>query len=104
MLQLNRIYKNSNSEEIRIDTISLVRKRNRVVKAGLMTTAAADVFQREVKVLKLYVSANRTVSEIEVIGDFDTIEASSGNFTSAEWASPSARLDMSDLPIVGSTV
>lgn len=100
MLQVNRIYKNAAGEEIRIDTISLSRKRSRIVKADFMETGAADVFERSVNKLKLHVSADRTVTEIELIGDFDTVETSSGNFLWAAWDSPVARVNMSDLPAI----
>jgi hypothetical protein len=46
-------------------------------------------------------SASRTVSTIEVVGDFDAIEASSGNFLYASWTEGNGQvvyMDMSDLP------
>ena len=104
MLQLNRVYKNSAGEEIRIDVISLRRKRNRIVKVGLMETGAADVFVRDVNKMNMHVSADRTVTSIELIGNYDTAETSSGDYLWASWTSPSARVDMSDLPAVGDSI
>ena len=104
MLQLNRIYKNSDGDEIRIDTISLVRKRNSIVNANLMETGASDTFRREVKTILFHGSSNRTVSTIEVLGDFTSIETATSNYLWAEWSSPSARLSMNDLPKLTETV
>lgn len=101
---LNRIYINAAGEEIRIDTIYLIRKRDSVVKSSLMETGANAVFQREVKTTNLHVSSDRDVVSIQLLGDFDTAETVSGNYLWAAWASPVARVSMNDLPLVGATV
>lgn len=98
MLQITRIYKNAAGEELRIDTITLTRKRSRIVKSGLMATGAPDVFERNVRIIKLYSSADREVSLIELIGNFNDTESVSGNYLWATFDSPVARVSMNDLP------
>lgn len=104
MLQLIRVYKNAAGDEIRVDTVSLTQKRNNIVNANLMETGASLVYERHVRTVQMYVAADRAVSSIEVIGTFNSIETVSGNYTWAQWDSPSARASMNDLPEVGDTV
>lgn len=51
-------------------------------------------------------SDTRTVDKIEIVGDFDTIETSSGNYTWAKFVDGDTTyvLDMSDLPGIGAAV
>ena len=99
MLEITRIYRNSSGDEVRIDTIIMVRKRN-VIVDGVST----PTFRRELKTTLLHRPADRVVSTLEVIGSYDSIDTSTGDYTWATWDSPSARANMSDLPGIGDTV
>lgn len=100
-MQVTRQYKNEAGDDIRIDMITLIRKGNTIA-----SKATTHTFVRKVDKQPIYNNtiADRDVAEIEVIGDFDSIETSSGSFTWAKWTSPVATLDMSDLPSIGDTV
>jgi hypothetical protein len=98
-MELTRIYRNSNEDELRVDTIIMERRSNTISKNFQNHT-----FQRNLKTQFYFGPADRVVADIQVIGDFTSIEQSSGNFMYAEWASPPGTCDMSDLPIIGDTV
>lgn len=101
MLTATRIYRNASAQDLRVDTIVMVRKGHVLVK-----DASEHTFSRDLRPLYLHNSgvADRVVAEIEIVGNFNDLEASTGNYLWATWNSPSARLNMSDLPIIGSTV
>ena len=100
-MQLTRQYKNASGDDLRFDMITLDRKGNTIA-----SKASTHTFKRNLKTQPLYNSnvANRVVAEIEIIGDFSSIETSSNDYLWAKWDSPIATLDMSDLPGIGDTV
>lgn len=98
-MQVTRIYRNSAEYDLRIDSINMVRKQNTIA-----SEASTHTFTRRLTTNNIYSTAtsDRTVAEIEVIGDFDTIEGSS--YAWAKWTSPQATVNMTDLPVVGDSV
>lgn len=99
-MQLTRQYKNAAGDDIRIDMINMECKGNTIA-----SKAETHTFRRVLNTQPIYkTGAARVIAEIEVIGDFDSIETSSGDFQWAKWNSPAATLDMSDLPSVGDTI
>ena len=98
-MELTRQYKNAAGDDIRIDVIQMRRKGNTIASA-----ANTHTFIRDLKVRPIYNTSvsDRVVAEIEVIGDFTTMDGS--GFAWASWESPAAKADMSDLPAVGDTV
>lgn len=104
MFEVTRIYRNSANNDLRIDTLYLSQKMDNIVVGANSSTKSGHVYQRELSVIKMYKDTDRVVDSIELIGSFDYVEPSSGNFLYATWESPSAQLDMSDLPGLGDTV
>ena len=100
-MEVTRQYKNVAEDLVRVDTIIMTRKQN-AIAANIST----HTFQRTVRVSLVHGTglSDRTVAAVDIVGDYTEIETYSGNFTWAKWASPSATLDMSDLPGVGDTV
>ena len=99
MLEVIRRYYNGSSVLLRTDTIWMQKKGNVIVRPATEIT-----YQRVLRVRGNYTGGSRVVVSITVEGNFDTIESSSGNYLSAEWTSPPALLNMTDLPVVGETV
>lgn len=95
-MQVTRSYYNASDDLLRTDTITMRRKGN-----TLVSKAQFHTFQRVLNSQLFYGPASRAISYIEVSGDFDIIEASSGDFLECEWYSPSAFCNMSDLPQTG---
>jgi hypothetical protein len=104
MLEATRIYKNASDEEIRIDTITLLAKRDNICIGAMGDMQSGHTYSRNVNITRLYSSADRVVASIILMGSFDSVETSSGSFLLASWISPATDLDMSDLPVVGDTV
>jgi hypothetical protein len=100
MPQLTRVYRNSSDEDLRIDTITAVPRFDNFV----IGPTGGQTYLREKSTILIYGSANRTVSEIQVIGDFSSAETSSGNFIWVSWNKPSIDMDLSDLPFIGDEV
>ena len=99
MLEVTRVYKNSD-DTIRIDNIIMRRKFPSIV-----TGINPPSFEREIKITPVYATGvSRTVDAIEVIGTFDAIEDSTGDYEWVTWTSPVARCSMNDLPGIGDTV
>lgn len=101
MQNLTRKYYNSSDQLLRQDLIQMVQMGNVLVRP------ASEITFRRHLVTRTTVSGDisvRTVSYIEVSGNFDSIETSSGNFLQCEWTSPPARCGMTDLPVVGEAV
>lgn len=98
-MQVVRTYKNAAGDDLRYDIIVMERKGN-----TLASKAATHTFKRNLKTQVSHNSgvADRVVSEIELVGDFDEIDSSTYKW--ASWNSPIARVDMSDLPGLTDTV
>lgn len=98
-MELTRQYRNASGFDIRIDVIQLVRRQNTIA-----SKANTHTFARVIKIRSIYNTgvSDREVAEIEIIGDFDSLDGSA--YSWAKWDSPSATLDMSDLPFIGDTV
>lgn len=100
MPQLTRLYRNSDDEDLRIDKINAVPRFDNLITGS----TGGQTYLREKTTTLIYGSSNRTVSEIQVIGDFDSVETSSGNFVWVSWDKPSIDMDLSDLPFVGDEI
>jgi thiamine pyrophosphokinase len=100
MLQLTRFYKNTDGADLRVDTITLTEKYDNICVGA----NGGRVWVREVKKMNMYSATDREIATIEVFGDFDSVETSTGSFIWASWNRPSVDLDMSDLPVVGETI
>jgi hypothetical protein len=110
-MQIIRYYLNASGDTIRIDSISIdiglpppVMDPRLGTDKGLMMSLGPQ----SVKVERVYASfASRVVDSVQVVGDIDDIEPSSGSFT---WASKTLGndqvvfFDMSNLPVIGDTV
>jgi len=108
-MQITRVYKNAASDTIRVDELYMdIIVDNSPAVIYKSNTSMVRFGPRRLKTVPHYsTGASRTVSGIEVDGDFETIEVISGDYT---WASKVlgdgtvARIDMSDLPAIGDTV
>jgi hypothetical protein len=100
MYNLNRIYKDSSGNEIRIDTIIMTKKRDSLV----VNPEVGIPYERNVSTITLNTSADRTVASIEAIGNYTSIDTT--NFDWAKWntTTPEVYCNMSDLPDVTDTV
>jgi hypothetical protein len=100
---MSRIYKNSEDETIRVDTIYLEATRD-VIMSGV----AQRTYARRVEKLLLFESSNRVVDVIQLVTDADVINSGevSGplNYPSCSWTATGATCGMSDLPVIGDTV
>lgn len=110
-MQITRVYLNAAGDTIRIDDIIIdiglpvpVIDPRLGTDSGLMMNIGAQTVKTE----RVYVSfASRVVDSIQVVGDIDDVEPSSGSFT---WASKTLGndqvvfFDMSNLPVIGDTV
>ena len=98
-MELIRQYKNADGNDIRIDTIIMTRRQE-----PINSKANTHTFLREIKIRCIYNTSvsDREVAEIEIIGDFTSLDGSA--YAWAEWDSPHAIVDMTDLPFVGDTV
>lgn len=114
-IRVQRIYKNSSGEILRIDTISV---SGTVLRTKAFVTGGWDVVKdpvtnkntldfgtfkfhsngREVAAETFQTTSSRTISEVEVIGGYSTLGASP-NFNSFTWQY--GVVDMSDLLQVG---
>lgn len=101
---LCRIYKNSSDKVIAIDDVAVVADSRRI---------ATNTFHQSSRPLHtrtlFYLGeGNRTVNKVLVIGDFDEIEESSGNYLSATWYGQTdtnnSVIDFKHLPKVGDVV
>ena len=106
MYVLTRVYTNSSGGQLRVDKIYLTPQSHPIV---LNRSQKGLTYKRDLDITYLTGEATRTVSKIELIGDFTSFENSSGNFLNCSWASPGtgdvlAICDMNDLPKVGDTV
>ena len=101
MHSLTRKYYNSADQLLREDTIFMVERGNVLVRP-----ASEMTFRRRLTVDSTFSGdiSDRVVSYIEISGNFDTIESSSGDFLECEWYTPPARCGMTDLPATGDTV
>lgn len=106
-MEITRSYYNS-SELIRIDKIYMRQRSNFGAIIRYQEPTPKFIYIRKVVTTRLNsTGTTRTVDAIEVIGDYDTIEASTGDYA---WASLTVgdssiiRVDMSDLPGIGDTV
>jgi len=100
-MEVVRQYKNAAEDLIRVDTIIMERKQDAI---------AADInthtFQRILRISLVHGTglSDRVVAAVDIIGDYTSIEVYTGSFTWAQWTSPPALVNMSDLPQVGDTV
>jgi hypothetical protein len=99
-MQLTRFYKNTDGADLRVDSITMVERKGPVS----MVVTDGRTYIREIKTTLFYGVADREITDIEVIGDFDSIETSSGSYSWASWERPSLDVDLSDLPYVGETI
>lgn len=104
-----RIYENGNGDTVRIDEISLVFIAHQ--KRDLSQSHDNDfvvTFRRNVKSTLFYPgpAAPRAVTEITLIGDFDSVVEAGGDFTYATWSLQDGDCEVyfTDLPAVGDTV
>jgi len=110
-MQITRVYLNADSDTIRMDEIVVeiglplpVIDPRLGTDKGLMMTIGPQRTKTELVYLSF---ADREVDAIQIIGDFDAIEPSSGSFA---WASKTLGngqvvfFDMSALPVIGETV
>jgi len=102
-LEVTRIYKNSATDIIRVDTIYMQPTTNQ-----LTSGVNARTFYRDLSTSKLHEPADRVVASIQLITSADTVETATGNYLTATWTGRNAGVpilcDMSDLPRVGNTV
>lgn len=114
MLQVNRIYKNTDGNELRTDIISLNRKRDNIVVAANKTNNSGYVYNRHVKTTYIHdnLVTDRDVASIQITGDYDEIDTNEDRAW-VSWNLPTGednandkktRLNMSDLPGIGDTV
>jgi len=110
-MQITRVYQNADGDTIRMDDVIVelgppppVIDPRLGTDKGLMMA----IGPQHVKTELVYLSfAAREVDAIQIIGDFDAIEPSSGSFA---WASKTLGngqivfFDMSALPVIGETV
>ena len=99
MLEIIRYYKNNGNDTLRVDTIHMERTNDPI--ARVMTE---QTYARRLRVTQHHGPADRVIKTISMVGNYDTTETSSGNFLWATWTSPSAQVDMSDLPVVTDTL
>jgi hypothetical protein len=99
MLEITRQYLNGSDETLRADTIIMERMGEPIARA-----AGEHTFRRVLRTQWFYGPTSRTVAAIELVGNFSSVETSSGNFLYAEWVSPAAICDMSDLPKLSDTI
>ena len=105
MLELTRTYKNVSSEVLRVDTIIMEKTHHNTWRPFRVHPDQRGItYSRNFSTVNHYGPAVRAVSSIEVAGNFDIIESSSGDYTYCEWYSPVAACDMSDLPAVSDDV
>ena len=106
MYEITRIYKNSDDEELRVDTIKMVPKYNTM--AFIEPKINIIPYKRELNKTILNTTITRTISSIEIIGDYDSCETDSNDYLYAIWNNNSGtemiRCNMSDLPGVGDSV
>ena len=100
MLYVTRTYKNSAFETLRIDRITLTA----TTPSNAYAVLTSRTYKRNVETEKVLIASNRTVANIVVEGNFDTIESVTGDYEYCDWTSPVAKCGMSDLPGVGDTV
>jgi len=110
-MQITRVYLNAAGDTIRMDDIIIdVSVPPPVIDPRLGTDHGLmmSIGSRFVKTERVYISfASRDVDTIQIVGDIDDIEPSSGSFA---WASKTLGngqvvfFDMSDLPVIGDTV
>jgi len=98
-MEIVRQYKNASDEDLRVDQIRMIRRNNTISK-----DKANHVFQRDLKTQWFHGPADRDVAVIEIVGDYNSIETSTGDFKWAKWTSPVGTCDMSDLPGIGDTI
>lgn len=106
MLELTRIYKNTDGEELRMDTIIMEQKLDGI--SFIERNKNNKVHKRLVNTIRLHTTTTREVTSIELVGNYDSCETVSGNYTYAIWNDKAGnefvRCNMSDLPIVGNNV
>lgn len=106
MFELTRIYKNSDGEELRIDTIIMEQKLDGI--SFIERPKNNKVYKRLIKTIRLNTTTDRTIASVELIGNYDSCETVSTNYTYAIWndkaGSEFVRCNMSDLPTVGTDV
>jgi hypothetical protein len=109
LIEIIRVYKND-TDTIRVDVVNVTGARN----MGKIATYQANngdalAFGPRKKTTQVIHSSGvaRTVTGIEIIGDFDTVETVSGDYkyaTKTLGNGQVVRIDMSDLPGLGATV
>ena len=93
MLTVTRIYKNSDGETLRIDSIMMVPTTN-----GLQESFQRQTYARKLSTQKIMGPTDRVVAAIELNSTATTYETDSGNYLWAAWSSPYAKCEMTDLP------
>lgn len=99
-MQLTRFYKNTEGADLRVDSIIMVERRG----PASMIVTDGRTYIREINTTLFYGVTDREIASIEMIGDFDSIETSSGSYSWVSWERPVLDLDLSDLPFVGETI
>lgn len=107
---VTRTYYNSSSDLLRVDKLQLevsINSDNIVKYKGTGIRDNMSV-RRLLDTIPVHATGvARTVNEIEVTGNYDSLEVSSGNYAFAYWDRDDGtmlEMDMTDLPIIGSTV
>jgi hypothetical protein len=104
-MEVTRIYKNASDEVIRIDTIQMIKSANTLVCHPSQMT-----FTRKIKTELVHESLDRTIYDINLITDADSVDFDPSAFSSHNWvewtnSGPNGvRCNMSDLPQIGETV
>jgi hypothetical protein len=111
MMKITRVYLNSSDDAIRVDEVTVdVNFPPAVIDPRLLSDKGLMMVTgpQRIKTERIFVSgASRDVDAIQVVGDIDDIEESTGSFA---WASKTLGngqvifFDMLSLPVIGDTV
>ena len=100
-----RIYRNAEDKIIATDCIAIDADKRRINKERFHRSAYMD-YDRELYHLG---TGGRIIAKIQMIGDYNSIEDSSGNYENATWDAASANendvtIDFRSLPKVGDVI
>ena len=85
MYTLTRIYSNSSGGQLQVDKIIMTPQVHGIV---LNRSIKGITYRRDLESTYLTGESDRTVTKVELIGNFTSFENSSGNFLHCTWSSP----------------
>lgn len=99
MLEVTRIYKNSDGDSLRIDHLVMICTTN-----SLIEDKSKFTYARKLKTENVLEASNRVIASISVVTSADTWDDSSGDYTWVKWSDRNIICQMTDLPGVGDEI